>query len=1139
MILSETKQNCFRAGISMKQVRLVLLFLLLFTCYTHAAKVLVSTFNGNQILQYDVNNGIWIYEKVFASGIYDGGALTYPMGMCKSSDGLVYVGEQVDGGRVLRFNAVGEYVDTLITDGDAFFDARCEAVIYGPDQKIYVVDAFAGADCVYRIDPDTGDCTTFIPTEVSGQYALDNPRSIAFNPDNGHCFVVSRQNDSVFEFDANGIYVKTVDNGIHVDYPQDCMWFNGQLFVLSTSGTAAVDRFNSNGTFDQRILNTGVLPESGISMGAVNEQLYVIGWSSNAVYKILDVNTVMPVTPLSGAGFVDKPNRMMVLDETNVDLSSMASNPLPANGRAYIDPADVTVYWSLPEETVEPISHYKIYFGTDETVVLEAEDDDVCYQGSVPADSSLKFDKGQLAYNQTYYWRVDTVLSNTTVIAGTVWNFTTEYIDIPGAVVDYSPNSATVYVGCPSIAIMPDGSYRASHSWFGGGTSNNQTVVFSSYDDGKTWKTLAQITGQWWSTLFYHNGALYLMGVDGVYGKCVIRESTDGGVTWTTPTDSSNGLLFADSPYHCAPVPVQIHNGRIWRAMEDAHDPGGWGDHFRAFMMSAPVDANLLNAANWTASNRLSHDKDNWTGTGWLEGNAVLDRQGNMLDILRVDAPETAAIVRISADGTTATFDSDNDFIHFYGGASKFTIRYDEVSDRYWSLVSKQADPVAARNRLALVSSVDLRNWQVEEMVLEHPDTAYHAWQYIDWLVEGNDIVFVSRTAYDDGLGGQAHNYHDANFFTFHRIQNFRGPRKPVFYIQPESETVSAGQTVILTCGANTDINSYQWFKKEVDGDLELFDGDANGRISIVSDEAGTTLTIAIVDDDAIGEYYCVATNMIDSTVSEIATLRWYRRTMAAHWRLDETEVFDLGDDVYGPVFEEMGNYPDAEIWSYEVGMLDHPGAAGGVDRAYDFTVDSGIIGVSTNTTNVIPETGDFSLVISFKTDQYHNSQGHLFSNNNGQVGRANLYVNNGLVAWWAHNGPHITASARIDDNQWHNVIVTRRGDLWNLYLDGSLAGLQTISCSFDQYTTWMIGRGRSYNFNYEGLVGDVRIYNYAVDEFPDLNGDGNVNMGDFAIFASEWGHFDCGACTGADLNLDDVVDTWDLADFLDHWLSQ
>jgi hypothetical protein len=51
-----------------------------------------------------------------------------------------------------------------------------------------------------------------------------------------------------------------------------------------------------------------------------------------------------------------------------------------------------------------------------------------------------------------------------------------------------------------------------------------------------------------------------------------------------------------------------------------------------------------------------------------------------------------------------------------------------------------------------------------------------HAFQYIDWFFENEDIIAVSRTAYDDGLGG-AHSAHDANYITFHRIHSFRESR--------------------------------------------------------------------------------------------------------------------------------------------------------------------------------------------------------------------------------------------------------------------------------------------------------------------------------------------------------------------------
>jgi hypothetical protein len=128
----------------------------------------------------------------------------------------------------------------------------------------------------------------------------------------------------------------------------------------------------------------------------------------------------------------------------------------------------------------------------------------------------------------------------------------------------------------------------------------------------------------------------------------------------------------------------------------------------------------------------------------------------------------------VSADGRRLAHDPARDLIDFPGGGSKFTIRRDPATRLYWALVNKQKDPPARRNALYLSRSLDLRLWRVAERLLFHPDGAFHAFQYVDWDFDGDDIVYASRTAWDDGLGG-ARNYHDANFITFHRLASFRG----------------------------------------------------------------------------------------------------------------------------------------------------------------------------------------------------------------------------------------------------------------------------------------------------------------------------------------------------------------------------
>jgi hypothetical protein len=288
--------------------------------------------------------------------------------------------------------------------------------------------------------------------------------------------------------------------------------------------------------------------------------------------------------------------------------------------------------------------------------------------------------------------------------------------------------------------------------------------------------------------LFVHDGALYLIGTDREYGNAIIRRSLDDGAAWTAPTNNATGLLRTDAEYHTAPTPVIVQDGRLWRAFEQRNPPSGWGVNFCAGMFSAPADSDLLNATNWTTSNFLPRNPAWLNGhfNAWLEGNAVVAPDGRVVDVLRVDTPglpEKAAIVSVSADGRTASFDPATGFIDLPGGAKKFIIRSDPQGKGYWTLASIVANaaeiyrsklsPGSIRNTLALLHSDDLQTWEIRRTLLYHPDLKKHGFQYVDWQFDGDDLIAVCRTAYDDDEGG-AHSYHDANFLTFYRIVNFR-----------------------------------------------------------------------------------------------------------------------------------------------------------------------------------------------------------------------------------------------------------------------------------------------------------------------------------------------------------------------------
>ncbi len=330
------------------------------------------------------------------------------------------------------------------------------------------------------------------------------------------------------------------------------------------------------------------------------------------------------------------------------------------------------------------------------------------------------------------------------------------------------------YVGSPSITLLPDGAYIASHDVFGRGSSQDTsgiTKIYRSTDRGSHWTQTAVLEGQFWSTVFAHNGALFVFGYAHRSGNIVIRKSLDGGFTWTTPSNENNGLLRAGKFGGTSNSPV-IHDGRLWIAQSTR-------------LMSVPLKADLLRADSWTLSKGVSQDTQWLDGnfTFWSEGQVVASPKEGVVVLPKINQLPYTAILR-AENPRGLSFNPETDFAAVPGAEKKFGAVYDPVSERFYIcsnpvLPAHKDDwrygnrPAMIRNAAALLSSADLHHWRVEQFFLYSPDMHHEAFQYFNFVIDGDDLAVVSRTASKIG-GHKPPRGHDSNLMTFHRIPNFR-----------------------------------------------------------------------------------------------------------------------------------------------------------------------------------------------------------------------------------------------------------------------------------------------------------------------------------------------------------------------------
>jgi len=199
-------------------------------------------------------------------------------------------------------------------------------------------------------------------------------------------------------------------------------------------------------------------------------------------------------------------------------------------------------------------------------------------------------------------------------------------------------------------------------------------------------------------------------------------------------------------------------------------------------------------------------------------------------------------------------------------------------------------------------------------------------------------------------------------------------------------------------------------------------------------------------------------------------------------WKLDETTLIWNGS-VWVGVTDSVTNDASGQLWGYTAAqdlttVVGKGGAVAG-DYSYDFIEPSGISAVCTLNPTAVPATGDFTILVWMNTTNLHTAQGHLFSNNNAQAGRANLYVEGGGLKWFHNGGVSLAESnSPIFDGNWHQVGISRKGNRFDLLRDSQVVATGNSTGSISQAQWWNIARARSFGSDFDGSISDVKIYN-------------------------------------------------------------
>jgi hypothetical protein len=297
-------------------------------------------------------------------------------------------------------------------------------------------------------------------------------------------------------------------------------------------------------------------------------------------------------------------------------------------------------------------------------------------------------------------------------------------------------------------------------------------------------------------------------------------------------------------------------------------------------------------------------------------------------------------------------------------------------------------------------------------------------------------------------------------------IQAF-GSIKAVGPQPDDGAIVGSGQKVKLSWVSGIQTNDQKVFFGTNPDDLKLLK-DVSGRTSVDAPKLESDNTYYWRVDKVLKNGYVLPGNLWNFTTSG---------KLIGHWKLDETS---------GTVAEDSsGNGNDGAIrdgvtWQPEAGT-----SAGAVK----FDGDSPHLEIPTS--GMLASKGTISLWVNLSANQELSEHRYIFGHTTEPhyANRIQLYMDNNLTMLdLGLGGEHATNQdmTTLDIETWYQIVLTWNDGTYAVYLNGeeiatgSYTGLRNIN-SFANIGN--NGRPDIREQPFNGLIDDVRIYNYALSE--------------------------------------------------------